>query len=1118
MTACSQLCALFKKNFILMKRNICSSICQILFPIFLFICISLIRRALKIEDITLIGDDNVFFRNNTYIYPTSDRDGRLVNNSNPELKAQYQGFNILNPFSICKNSTRRTIGVVGHNDMNNQVIQNLNSLTIFPLNYTYFDSLANMSTYIASDTYSKTDPQLCFGFGIFKEDNSSYDYSLSYFASNPSIDNLTSDIPATQVDSLSPFSVVPDTDSYGKYKQSGILFMMNLINNAILTDKYNSNGSGNIQPKIAAGITAMKYPVYSADQIERVLGFLVPFILVVIYMIPLIVFTYRMVKDKETRVKEGMKIMGMKDGSFFWSYFFQFLILNTIVAIFGTFILNSALGNISPGIRFVFLFLYGTSVYALSYLIQSIVDKATISIILSIMVYYIFFFVSPAVSNDTSSNTSKMFASLLSPTALQLGFLSMAQFELSKMGLKGANINYRYNEYSVADMLIMFIIDILLYFLIGFYLENVLPHQYGTSKKPWFLFTSSYWCPKSMKLVNQKLSEKKNSSTNNQSQNFQDESDYLSKYPEDSYMRLIDVQKVFDDGKKALNGVTFNLYKDEIFALLGHNGAGKSTLINILSGLYESSGGQVMYQGVNILENLDAFRRKIGICPQHDVLFEDLTVKEHLELFANFKGVNPDNLESDIHNLLKEMELLDKMDDLSQNLSGGQKRKLSIAIALVGGSEIIFFDEPSSGMDITNRRKMWDILKKFTKNRIIILTTHYMEEASVLGNRIGILSGGQLKCIGSPIFLINRYGKNISLTLVKKSLKNLGLDENEVNNNIVDFVIKSYNTHSGKKLNLHEDNMEVEILSEEILIRLPKNESESSNNLDYKAFFQTLDDNLTTLQLRAYSAAMPTLEDVFLLVSDEIKKGIIESNKRNDVEDKAVSHREVSNLNLKKFDDYDPCAYPAPAGLDKILNNFKWCLIKRYYQTIRNFRVFSMEVLAPIILVLIGLGLSSVQFVKDQPSKVMSLDQYTVPQVSLITDYSYNNGKLYPISKLLTPSSTLHTFEFDSSINTDTSSNLTSGLINFNNVILNKYNATQVSNPVFNNTDINKYMGSYYFIQFDEANLNYEFISVVNLKSRNSGPIMTQEMYNSLIKHITKDNKLVIRVNIIYLF
>ena len=109
-----------------------------------------------------------------------------------------------------------------------------------------------------------------------------------------------------------------------------------------------------------------------------------------------------------------------------------------------------------------------------------------------------------------------------------------------------------------------------------------------------------------------------------------------------------------------------------------------------------------------------------------------------------------------------------------------------------------------------------------------------MEEASVLGNRIGILSGGQIKCIGSPIFLINRYGRNISLTLVKKSLKNTGLDENKVNKDIIDFVIKSYNTYSGKKLELHEDNMEVEVLSEEILIRLPKNENNDKHSVDSK--------------------------------------------------------------------------------------------------------------------------------------------------------------------------------------------------------------------------------------------------------------------------------------------
>lgn len=106
---------------------------------------------------------------------------------------------------------------------------------------------------------------------------------------------------------------------------------------------------------------------------------------------------------------------------------------------------------------------------------------------------------------------------------------------------------------------------------------------------------------------------------------------------------------------------------------------------------------------------------------------------------------------------------------IAKNLSGGSRRKLSVAIALIGGSKLVLLDEPTAGMDLSARRKLWNMLKNYKNNRIIILTTHYMDEADILGDRIGIMSGGQLICLGSSLFLKNRFGVGYNLTLVKKS-------------------------------------------------------------------------------------------------------------------------------------------------------------------------------------------------------------------------------------------------------------------------------------------------------------------------------------------------------------
>lgn len=130
----------------------------------------------------------------------------------------------------------------------------------------------------------------------------------------------------------------------------------------------------------------------------------------------------------------------------------------------------------------------------------------------------------------------------------------------------------------------------------------------------------------------------------------------------------------------------------------------------------------------------------MGICPQNNILFDDLTVKQHLEMFCIFKSVPKEEIDREINKIIKDFNLEDKKDTKACNLSGGQKRKLSICIALVGGSSVIFLDEPTSGIDVSSKRYLWDILKRYANGRIIILITHSMQEASVLGNRIGILS------------------------------------------------------------------------------------------------------------------------------------------------------------------------------------------------------------------------------------------------------------------------------------------------------------------------------------------------------------------------------------------
>jgi len=214
----------------------------------------------------------------------------------------------------------------------------------------------------------------------------------------------------------------------------------------------------------------------------------------------------------------------------------------------------------------------------------------------------------------------------------------------------------------------------------------------------------------------------------------------------------------------AVRSATFAVEKSMVFGLLGPNGAGKTTLIHSLIGVYPPTAGYARVAGFNIETDMNQIYKCIGICPQHDILWNDLTVEEHLLFYARLKGISKRQEESAIHDSLTSVGLLAFKNRFIKSLSGGEKRRLSIAIALVGDPKIVFLDEPTTGLDPDVRRLIWDILEEVSQNKTIILTTHSMEEAEVLCHRIAIMSHGTLRCCNTSLRLKELYGAGFRLT------------------------------------------------------------------------------------------------------------------------------------------------------------------------------------------------------------------------------------------------------------------------------------------------------------------------------------------------------------------
>lgn len=233
-----------------------------------------------------------------------------------------------------------------------------------------------------------------------------------------------------------------------------------------------------------------------------------------------------------------------------------------------------------------------------------------------------------------------------------------------------------------------------------------------------------------------------------------------------------DLSKVYpaQDGnppKLAVRGLSLGVGRGECFGLLGPNGAGKSSAIHMLVGLQEPTSGTAFVGGLSIKDDMHLIYSRMGVCPQHDLIWDMLTPREHLLFYGRLKNLEGAELEAQVESGLKSVNLWSSgvADKRVGQFSGGMKRRLSVAISLIGRPEAVYMDEPSTGLDPASRRNLWDVVKRAKAGRGIILTTHSMEEAEVLCDRLGIFVDGQLVCIGGPKELTARFGGYLVFTI-----------------------------------------------------------------------------------------------------------------------------------------------------------------------------------------------------------------------------------------------------------------------------------------------------------------------------------------------------------------
>uniref|UniRef100_A0A3B4YY19 P-type phospholipid transporter n=1 Tax=Seriola lalandi dorsalis TaxID=1841481 RepID=A0A3B4YY19_SERLL len=760
------------------------------------------------------------------------------------------------------------------------------------------------------------------------------------------------------------------------YIWGGFVYIQDLVERAV------SRVLTGVEQTTGIYIQQMPYPCYVDDVFLRVLNRSLPLFMTLAWIYSVAMIVKGMVYEKEARLKETMRIMGLGTGTLWLSWFISSVVPFLVSAALLIALLKwgDILPYSDPGVVFFFLMAFATATIMQCFLISTFFSKANLAAACGGLIYFSLYlpYVLCVAWRDHLNTTHRVFASFLSPVAFGFGCEYFSQYEEQGVGIQWYNLRsspVEGDSYSFTISIIMLYVDAFIYATAAWYIEAVFPGEFGIPRPWYFIFQINYWGGVPLEAgmpIPAAPSE-------------QDE-DHIEPEPSNLIMgvSIRNLVKIYKKGGKlAVNHLNLKFYEGQITSFLGHNGAGKTTTISVLTGLFPPTSGTVYIKGMDIRHDMDIIRRTLGVCPQHNVLFDILTVEEHVWFYGCLKGLSEDEVKSELDTLLDDVGLLHKRHEQTKNLSGGMQRKLSVAIAFVGGSKVVVLDEPTAGVDPYSRRGIWDLLLKYRKDRTIILSTHYMDEAELLGDRIAIISQGKLCCCGSPLFLKSQLGSGYYLTVVKRE----GLDTSTPSSTSICTSTSSTNKLDSESsmsedtgLGSEDSNLAalvslaqhhvpgarlVEESGREAVINLPQT---AAKNSSLAVFLSDLDQRLTELGISSYGLSDSTLEEIFLRVAEET--GV---DAEPELQPESPHSRQPSSRQREEGQHFSlvPLLFTEPQETDLLSGDGRggipltgWWLmwqqlralfVKRWLYTRRSRRGFFAQIVLPAVFVLIAL-------------------------------------------------------------------------------------------------------------------------------------------------------------------
>uniref|UniRef100_A0A8C0LE62 ATP-binding cassette sub-family A member 3-like n=1 Tax=Canis lupus dingo TaxID=286419 RepID=A0A8C0LE62_CANLU len=732
---------------------------------------------------------------------------------------------------------------------------------------------------------------------------------------------------------LGPRNVNYDDGGDPGYIREGFLAVQHALDKAIML-YHESNASRNMFDSTSIFIRRFPHPAYSHDELIFIISSFLPLMFILMFSPTVLSIMRYIVWEREKR----LKVIQL------FSFFVQYLwcTLHDVIIVF-----------FDSSFIFVFLMCYAIASIFFAFMVSTFFNKVHLAASAGSLLYFAAFFPFNTIIKHYGhmTLTQKVTVCLSSNVALALGISRLLKLELKQIGVRWDNI---WRPVNLEDnlifgyILLMLLLDAFLYGLVTWYMETIFPGQCGVPQ-PWYFFLlRSYW------LGETKIREKKEVKNCGQTPNKHFEAEPTSLV---AGIQIKHLHKEFGD-KVVVNNMSLNLFKGQITILLGQNGAGKTTILSLLTGRYPPTREEVYIHGFDISKNIMEIRKNLGFCPQQDLLFNDMTISEHLFFYSVVKRIYQNMYSMEIDHMLSTFNLLEKRDTLSKALSGGMKRKLSIIIALMGGSQVVLLDEPSSGMDPVSRRATWELLQQYKQNRTILLTTHSMDEADLLGDRIAIMVRGTLQCCGSSVFLKQTYGAGYHIVMEKESHCDVEKISEIIHSHIPDATVENF---TGAELSF--------ILPKEYTHR-------------FEALIDHLEKKQKELGIASFGASITTMEEVFVKVNNLADSQMdIQATHFPFLKDQKMGQDMKWNMNMPRY--HETSVYSRlnemanikfNTGFPLYCQQFHSMFIKRALFTWRNWKLMLLQI--SVILVFTTYLLLTVQFHYDLPTRELDLSQY----------------------------------------------------------------------------------------------------------------------------------------------